>query len=176
MRSLRAAGKIIGWFEAFSTFDRSLAFFGVRVERFVTSPLPHRPVLAAFLHTVPPFMVSLKDYCDRFLVLQVASILPSAFWSFPTTRPVYLHDGWASYGVIVWFDNSTSLAFGYWMSFHNRHNGPEALDSARLSVTASLVYACWLLSTHSFASARHSASCYWARKKKGFKSLDLRLF
>ena len=50
-----------------------------RVERFVASPLPHRPVRAAFLHTVPPFTVSLKVGCDRFLVSLMASILPLAF-------------------------------------------------------------------------------------------------
>lgn len=58
-------------------FKSCINRFGV--ERIVASPLPHRPVRAAFLHTVPPFTVSLKDYCDRFLVSPMASILPLAF-------------------------------------------------------------------------------------------------
>ncbi|MDZ7692697.1 MAG: hypothetical protein U5K69_16490 [Balneolaceae bacterium] len=33
-----------------------------RVERFVTSPLPHRPVRADFPHTVPLNLVSLKEF------------------------------------------------------------------------------------------------------------------
>lgn len=37
-----------------------------RVERFVTSPLPHRPVRAAFPHTVPLKSVSLLKMCDKF--------------------------------------------------------------------------------------------------------------
>jgi hypothetical protein len=36
-----------------------------RVERFVTSPLPHRPVRAAFPHTVPLNSASLIDSCDK---------------------------------------------------------------------------------------------------------------
>ena len=42
----------------------------VRVERIVTSPLPHRSVRAVFPHTVPPITVSLIDKCD------IASHLP----------------------------------------------------------------------------------------------------
>jgi hypothetical protein len=36
-----------------------------RVERFVASPLPHRPVRADFLHTVPPKSDSLLDKSDK---------------------------------------------------------------------------------------------------------------
>ena len=39
-----------------------------RVERFVTLPLPHRPVRAAFPHTVPLKSASLIDSCDKSLV------------------------------------------------------------------------------------------------------------
>ena len=35
-------------------------YFYFRVERFVTSPLPHRPVRADFPHTVPLSVNSLK--------------------------------------------------------------------------------------------------------------------
>ena len=37
-----------------------------RVERVVTSPLPHRPVRADFPHTVLPITASLKDSSDRY--------------------------------------------------------------------------------------------------------------
>jgi hypothetical protein len=37
-----------------------------RVERFVTSPLPHRPVRAAFPHTVPLKSDSLNNTSDKF--------------------------------------------------------------------------------------------------------------
>jgi len=39
----------------------------VRVERFVTSPLPHRPGRADFPHPVPQVMDSLHKQNDRFL-------------------------------------------------------------------------------------------------------------
>ena len=126
-----------------------------RADRFL--PALPRPVWAAFLHTVPAFTVSLKVGCDRSLVFPMVAIPPLAFWPFPMSRPVYLRDGWASYGVTALSGNSTSSIFGCWMSFHNRHNDLEAFGSVRLSVTACLIYACWLLSTHSFASARHWA-------------------
>jgi APA family basic amino acid/polyamine antiporter len=44
----------------FQAGSATLVISGFRVERFVTSPLPHRPVRADFPHTVPLFMVSLK--------------------------------------------------------------------------------------------------------------------
>ena len=40
----------------------------LRVERFVTLPLPHRPVRADFPHTVPLKSVSLVDDYDKVLV------------------------------------------------------------------------------------------------------------
>ncbi|HEX6430143.1 MAG TPA: hypothetical protein VF008_20755, partial [Niastella sp.] len=58
----------------FTTISSTVVLTSFRVERFVASPLPHRPVRAAFLHTVPPFTVSLKVGCDRFSVSSMAAI------------------------------------------------------------------------------------------------------
>jgi hypothetical protein len=58
--------------DAIKNYQKSRNF---RVERFVTSPLPHRPVLASFSHTVPLKSVSLEDKSDKSLVLSEASTL-----------------------------------------------------------------------------------------------------
>jgi len=46
---------------------------GVRVERLITSPLPHRSVRADFPHTVPLKLVSLKDKNDKSWVLTMGT-------------------------------------------------------------------------------------------------------
>ncbi len=52
-----------------------------RVERFVTSALPHRPVRADFPHTVRLITASLKDTLDRYSYHSI--LYPFRYLHFP---------------------------------------------------------------------------------------------